>query len=129
MANMQEVEVKINKDLIERIKWLQSYKNIADEVLTILTTVDIFNEELKLTHIQGLALRALNIAAHEEPYLGWGEDDLIVRLFMQAWRQEDFERWDKLPDWVEINGEQFRDILHRFSYLLTDRNAKVGQNE
>lgn len=126
MASTQSIEIKVNQELIEYIKWLQSYKNVADEALTILTTVNLEDNEHQLVNAVSLALRALSIGAHEQPSIGWGEQDVIVRLFLMAWRQDDFETYDKLPDWIEMEKEQFIDVLHRFAYLLTEQNSKTG---
>ena len=131
MASIQDIQISIDNELIEYIKWLKLYKSTADEVLSILTSLELKDHD-SLKHAQELALRALNIGAHEEPKhldSGWGEQDVIIRLFLKAWRQEDFETWDKLPDWVEMDNEQFRDVRHRFSFLLTETNSKPATNE
>jgi hypothetical protein len=62
MADKAEVIVSVDKELYAVIKWLYDYKNIADEVLT---TVSM--DESQSPHLRDLALRALNIAAFEDP--------------------------------------------------------------
>jgi len=128
MADAIDIKIEIENELLKIIQWLQSYKNAADEALTHFTSRDMPDDYLR--EGQKIALRALNIGAHEQSGLstGWGEQDVIVRLFLKAWRQEDFETWDKLPDWIEMDNEQFRDVLHRFAILVTERNSKPATN-
>ena len=68
MASMQDVQINIDNELVMYIKWLKLYKSVADEALSILTSVKL-NDNDELKHAQELALRALNVGAHEEPEL------------------------------------------------------------
>jgi len=61
MANVKDIEIKINEDLVKQVKWLLDYKAAADEALTYIIT----NE--KDAHAAKLILNALNIGAHNDP--------------------------------------------------------------
>lgn len=61
MANVKDIEIKINEDLVKQVKWLLEYKAAADEALTYIIT----NE--KDAHAAKLILNALNIGAHNDP--------------------------------------------------------------
>ena len=127
MAEQKNIQIEVDNELLKIIQWLQSYKNAADEALTYFTAKDVDDDYLR--EGQKIALRALNIGANDYP-LNFAEDDFIIRLFLKAWLQEDYDVMrDKLPDWIEMEDFQFRDVIHRFANLLTEINSKPAINE
>jgi hypothetical protein len=57
-ANSLEVTVNIDSELVEIIKWLSEYKNLADEAFSCLDGGDI-------ERAKEIALRALNVGAKD----------------------------------------------------------------
>lgn len=61
MADISEVVIHIDAELVQKIKQLLEYKSIADEALSAINEVE-FTDPWML-HIQELALRAANKGA------------------------------------------------------------------
>lgn len=58
MADIHEVVIHIDTELVQKIKQLLEYKDIADEVLSAINEME-FTDPIML-HLQELTLRALN---------------------------------------------------------------------
>jgi len=58
MANISEVVIHIDAELLQKIKQLLEYKDIADEVLSALNEMEF--TDINTLRLQKLALRALN---------------------------------------------------------------------
>jgi hypothetical protein len=64
MSIKREVEVYVNKMLVQKVEQLCKYKAVADEVLSAINEKEFADPEM--LRLQELALRALNIGAHNQ---------------------------------------------------------------